>query len=74
MTPQFELVQDYARMHPHVRLTVKPLNIGSHENMNRVLGAARDKDEQEGRISTAISSPKTKLTRDRLPTVTAAAP
>ena len=36
-----ETVEEYARMDRRVRLSVNPVNIGSHENMNRVLGAAR---------------------------------
>jgi Glycosyl transferase family 2 len=44
-----ELVQDYARMDSRARLTVNPVNIGSHENMNRVLGAARPPRYRDGR-------------------------
>jgi len=36
-----ETVEAYARMDRRVRLSVNPFNIGSHENMNRVLAAAR---------------------------------
>jgi len=36
-----ETVEEYARMDRRVRLSVNPINIGSHENMNRVLGAGR---------------------------------
>jgi glycosyltransferase involved in cell wall biosynthesis len=36
-----ETVENYARMDRRVRLTVNPVNIGSHENMNHVLAAAR---------------------------------
>jgi glycosyltransferase involved in cell wall biosynthesis len=36
-----ETVEEYARMDRRVRLSVNPSNIGSHENMNRVLAAAR---------------------------------
>jgi glycosyltransferase involved in cell wall biosynthesis len=36
-----ETVEEFARMDRRVRLSVNPTNIGSHENMNRVLGAAR---------------------------------
>jgi hypothetical protein len=35
-----EIVEEYARMDPRVRLSVNPFDIGSHENMNRVLAAA----------------------------------
>jgi glycosyltransferase involved in cell wall biosynthesis len=35
-----EIVESYARMDRRVRLSVNPVNIGSHENMNRVLAAA----------------------------------
>jgi glycosyltransferase involved in cell wall biosynthesis len=35
-----ETVESYARMDRRVRLSVNPVNIGSHENMNRVLAAA----------------------------------
>ena len=38
-----ETVEDYARMDPRVRLSINPVDIGSHENMNRVLVAARGK-------------------------------
>jgi glycosyltransferase involved in cell wall biosynthesis len=36
-----ETVESYARLDRRVRLSVNPVNIGSHENMNRVLAAAR---------------------------------
>ncbi len=36
-----ETVEEYARMDRRVRLSVNPTNIGSHENMNRVLDTAR---------------------------------
>jgi glycosyltransferase involved in cell wall biosynthesis len=36
-----ETVRSYARMDRRVRLSVNPVNVGSHENMNRVLAAAR---------------------------------
>jgi glycosyltransferase involved in cell wall biosynthesis len=36
-----ETVEEYARMDRRVRLGVNAFNIGSHENMNRVLAAAR---------------------------------
>jgi glycosyltransferase involved in cell wall biosynthesis len=36
-----ETVENYARMDRRVRLSVNRVNIGSHENMNRVLAAAR---------------------------------
>jgi glycosyltransferase involved in cell wall biosynthesis len=36
-----ELVEDYARIDPRIRLSANPVDIGSHENMNRVLAAAR---------------------------------
>ncbi len=36
-----ETVESYARMDRRVRLSVNPINVGSHENMNLVLGAAR---------------------------------
>lgn len=45
-----ETVEEYARMDRRVRLSVNPFNIGSHENMNRVLAAAR------GRLFRWISS------------------
>ena len=35
-----DTVESYARMDRRVRLSVNPVNIGSHENMNRVLAAA----------------------------------
>jgi glycosyltransferase involved in cell wall biosynthesis len=35
-----DTVEEYARVDPRVRLSVNPLDIGSHENMNRVLAAA----------------------------------
>jgi hypothetical protein len=68
-----ELVQDYARMNPCARLTVNPVNIGSHENMNRVRGAARDKTKRkEGARRQSVA--KDEAGRDRVATVTAAAP
>jgi Glycosyl transferase family 2 len=36
-----ETVEEYARIDPRVRVSVNPFDIGSHENMNRVLAAAR---------------------------------
>ena len=36
-----ETVESYARMDRRIRLTVNPVDVGSHENMNRVLAAAR---------------------------------
>ena len=36
-----ETVETCARMDRRVRLSVNPVNVGSHENMNLVLGAAR---------------------------------
>jgi glycosyltransferase involved in cell wall biosynthesis len=36
-----EIAESYARMDRRVRLSVNPVNVGSHENMNQVLGAAR---------------------------------
>ena len=36
-----EALEEYARMDRRIRLSVNPFNIGSHENMNRVLAAAR---------------------------------
>ncbi len=36
-----ETLQEYARADPRVTVTVNPVNIGSHENMNRVLLASR---------------------------------
>lgn len=45
-----ETVEEYARMDRRVRLSVNPVNIGSHENMNRVLDGAR------GRLFRWISS------------------
>jgi glycosyltransferase involved in cell wall biosynthesis len=36
-----EMVEGYARMDRRVRLSSNPVNVGSHENMNRVLAAAR---------------------------------
>ena len=35
-----DTVESYARVDRRVRLSVNPVNIGSHENMNRVLAAA----------------------------------
>jgi glycosyltransferase involved in cell wall biosynthesis len=37
----FETVNEYARTDPRVGLSANHLNIGSHENMNRVLATAR---------------------------------
>ena len=45
-----ETVEEFARMDRRVRLSVNRVNIGSHENMNRVLAAAR------GRLFRWISS------------------
>jgi glycosyltransferase involved in cell wall biosynthesis len=36
-----ETIEEYARVDPRVRVTVNPFDIGSHENMNRVLATAR---------------------------------
>ena len=36
-----EVVESYARIDRRVRLSVNPVNVGSHANMNRVLAAAR---------------------------------
>jgi len=36
-----ETVEEYARADPRVTIGVNPVDIGSHENMNRVLAAAR---------------------------------
>jgi glycosyltransferase involved in cell wall biosynthesis len=36
-----ETVEEYARVDPRIKLSTNPLDIGSHENMNRVLAAAR---------------------------------
>jgi glycosyltransferase involved in cell wall biosynthesis len=36
-----ETVEGYARMDRRIRLSVNPVNVGSHENMNRALEAAR---------------------------------
>src|SRR5215211_2977360 len=36
-----ETVEEYARVDPRVKLSVNQLDIGAHENMNRVLSAAR---------------------------------
>jgi glycosyltransferase involved in cell wall biosynthesis len=36
-----EIVESYARMDRRIRLRVNPVNVGSHENMNRALAAAR---------------------------------
>jgi glycosyltransferase involved in cell wall biosynthesis len=36
-----ETVEEYARVDPRIKLSANPLDIGSHENMNRVLAAAR---------------------------------
>jgi glycosyltransferase involved in cell wall biosynthesis len=36
-----EMVEGYARMDGRVRLSVNPVNVGIHENMNRVLAQAR---------------------------------
>ena len=36
-----ETVESYAQKDRRVRLSVNPVNVGSHENMNRVLAAAR---------------------------------
>ena len=36
-----EIVESYVRMDRRVRLSMNPVNVGSHENMNLVLAAAR---------------------------------
>jgi hypothetical protein len=36
-----DTLEEYARADPRVRVTVNPVNIGSHENMNRVLKLSR---------------------------------
>jgi glycosyltransferase involved in cell wall biosynthesis len=36
-----ETLEDYARQDPRVTVAVNPINIGSHENMNRVLELSR---------------------------------
>src|SRR5919109_2349006 len=36
-----ETIDEYARVDPRVKLSVNHLDVGAHENMNRVLAAAR---------------------------------